>query len=455
MFANIINPFKRLVWSPFQRYIGSEHNQQQQEIEGGTSEESPGEEGEMVQTRRKSEGELASSEIKSSQLKNGASKKRVISEGSIPKKRRRVGDGEKESLGEPTPMELVTGETPGSDARKTEIPSSQATREGIREEKAVEKRKKRVMVAVVVEKTRTPPGKYVDFPDAVEKIESDQDGDDKNSKNEVEWQESNSIHYKKSSGSAGPSVKMNGRGAHTRFGDDDLQINSSSQEQPRQLSLPIGEEASKEQQSDSGDEAPEAVHLSTAQRSVTARQREAAKAAQSQAAALRQKRRDRDQRLKDQAQLHQKKQQESVPETPPFVLESEPEAGDSASMNQTSSRYGNQKPRRKPELPELLPEEILAAEPYRPMPPGPLQEAENQLQTSKKHILFGAEEKPAKDVQRGPVKVRVLEQRNPVLAPRASKSGKSVREQWLTGRVKAGGVAAVERRKPNGGFVRS
>ena len=105
-------------------------------------------------------------------------------------------------------------------------------------------------------------------------------------------------------------------------------------------------------------------------------------------------------------------------------------------------------------IPEFLPEEILAAEPYRRPPPEPRQIKVNRPQPSNKHVFFTHDEKPPKDVRRGPVKVRVLEKRNPVLPPRAAKAAKSLREDWLTGRSKKGGAAAVERRKMGTSFVR-
>ncbi len=111
-------------------------------------------------------------------------------------------------------------------------------------------------------------------------------------------------------------------------------------------------------------------------------------------------------------------------------------------------------------LPTLLPDEILALEPTkRPPTPPP---AETTTHVSKRHKFFSAGEKPPKDLVRGNVRVRVLDNPSSHLAPKAGKGSKSLKEGWLAGRRGSGrgrgsgigGEGTYERRKVGGGFGR-
>ena len=179
----------------------------------------------------------------------------------------------------------------------------------------------------------------------------------------------------------------------------------------------------------------------------------------SQAATVRQQRRDRDQRFK--AQSKTRRGEKETEKRISLTSEGRTEMVASSSTSMDPHHQKDDAPGEivrtstaKFVLPDFLPEEILAAEPYRRPPPEPRQVKVNRPQPSNKHVVFTHEEKPPKDVRRGPVKVRVLEKRNPVLPPRAAKAAKSLREDWLTGRSKKGGAAAVERRQMRTSFVK-
>lgn len=105
-------------------------------------------------------------------------------------------------------------------------------------------------------------------------------------------------------------------------------------------------------------------------------------------------------------------------------------------------------------LPELLPEEILAAVPE--MPSIPVLSSSQGLKAPVKTKLkiYHTISKPPKDIKRGSAVIRVLETDGGVLPPKVSKTSMSLRESWLTGRSGSQGKGFVPRRKIGGGFVR-
>lgn len=112
----------------------------------------------------------------------------------------------------------------------------------------------------------------------------------------------------------------------------------------------------------------------------------------------------------------------------------------------------NPKSTGKSPLPLLLPKEILAAEPVIHAPLPPL--SKSKLAMSQKRKFLDPEPKPPKDIKRGNVNIRVLEDHRSSLPPKSSQTSKALRESWLTGRPGFKGAIQVPRKKPNGGFVR-
>ena len=104
-------------------------------------------------------------------------------------------------------------------------------------------------------------------------------------------------------------------------------------------------------------------------------------------------------------------------------------------------------------LPLLLPKEILAATPavYAPILPF----SNSKFAVSQKRKFVDLDPKPPKDIKRGNVNVRVLQDNRSILPPKSSQASKTLRESWLTGRLGAKGKIGVPRRKPGGGFVRN
>ncbi|KAF2763468.1 hypothetical protein EJ05DRAFT_472362 [Pseudovirgaria hyperparasitica] len=162
-----------------------------------------------------------------------------------------------------------------------------------------------------------------------------------------------------------------------------------------------------EDESSSDDEAPETITTMAAQSQVAKAEAAATEAAEKQATAAKLKRQARDAALKERARKNLKASTRIT-------------AGTSTSS-----------------LPDLLPAHILATE--RPATPEPGSEVPAALtleqQKRNRHLKFIEEgEKKAKDVRRGPVKVRVLEKTNMLLAPKVHKDTKNLRDSWLRGR---------------------
>ena len=103
-------------------------------------------------------------------------------------------------------------------------------------------------------------------------------------------------------------------------------------------------------------------------------------------------------------------------------------------------------------LPLLLPDEVLAAQPVIPDPKRPYSNSKVAIRQKRKFLDY--ESKPPKDIKRGDVTIRVLQDKRSVLPPRSSELSKTLRESWLTGRRGFKGEIGVPRRKLGGGFVR-
>ncbi|KAI9776270.1 MAG: hypothetical protein M1839_000504 [Geoglossum umbratile] len=232
------------------------------------------------------------------------------------------------------------------------------------------------------------------------------------------------------------------RPTHTRFASEEPEPQPAvaAAISPENPPKPVVED------DESGDDVPEAVTLQSGQEQARSREEEAAKALERQTVDAREKRKQRDAKLKEQAASSKRNKKrkfddlgegEASPAATDLVISIEPQ----------------HRPSRKSDLPALLPEDILLAVPATRPPTPPLQhKGQKPLQPLGKHKIFT--EKPSKDVKRGPITVRVLESTNTVLAPKVVKATSSIRESWLVGRPGKNGHPSVERRKVGGGFLR-
>ena len=110
--------------------------------------------------------------------------------------------------------------------------------------------------------------------------------------------------------------------------------------------------------------------------------------------------------------------------------------------------------RKKRHIPEYVPDEILEMETPLEIPAillsSPGGKHDSQLRND---IIYFQEEKAPRDIKRGSVKVRVLNEENMLLPPKAKPQSRHVRESWLKGRPGKRGEATFERRSINRPFL--
>ena len=203
----------------------------------------------------------------------------------------------------------------------------------------------------------------------------------------------------------------------------------------------------------SEDEAPETVTKVIGFEKACLNLAGAAKAADTQRTGAKQKRRERDRLLKQQAEILRKKVAEA-----PLKVSSEVGVTSNEKKCENASTASTEildetRSTGKNLLPDLLPDDILAAEPILPPSISSLEPINPKLMMKKRRFVE-AETKPPKDIKHGKVKIRVLEQTRTVLPPKASQSSRIIRESWLSGRAGSRGKAMMERRKLGGGFIR-
>ncbi|KAL6237330.1 hypothetical protein BDW75DRAFT_238462 [Aspergillus navahoensis] len=196
-------------------------------------------------------------------------------------------------------------------------------------------------------------------------------------------------------------------------------------------------DATQEKQNDddsSDDEAPETVDNSAqlSKIKLEAKKREEARKIEEQA--KREKRRQLDEARKQQAKTSTKRKEVSTSQGAPGAGTP---AEDMLSESSATLQGSFTQDVRRSTLPPLLPDDILNAVPdVRPPTPPPETEVFSQRKPAKLRFLEKKEKAP-KDVRMGDVAIRVLDsessrkQPNAVLAPKASKTGRSAKEAWL------------------------
>ncbi|KAI4108294.1 MAG: hypothetical protein L6R37_001167 [Teloschistes peruensis] len=264
-----------------------------------------------------------------------------------------------------------------------------------------------------------------------------------------------SSHGTTKAGSEFEASKPNPSSRHKRFDGEEGQ---SVPLEPNPKSLisqmsdpPILDEDAEE--SSSEDEAPEVVTKASGLNEARSTAAEAARAVEAQRAAEKQKRQERDKLLKTQAKAP-KKQAKKVDtlDVEPKIL-SDDDTPDQIPPSPLASSdqidWSDKLP-----LPDLLPEEILAAEAPTRLPTPPFREELVKVSANKKRRFLEKATKPAKDVRRGGVRIRVLDDTKSILPPKVGKSSQMVRESWLNGRKGSKGRVVMERRKLGTGFIR-
>jgi len=263
------------------------------------------------------------------------------------------------------------------------------------------------------------------------------------------------------------------KASHVRFDDEDppildveaMQFSVASQHQYNE----------EEEVANSDDDMPDAIATSAAKANVKASGAAASKAIDTygfasktfvytvksiltscrQRAEAKKKRQETNARLREQSKSSTVKQKKKdMDKTRPELTSRAELPADAPSGDSIGDVFAGASPAvtKKSKLPDLLPDEVLLAEPTirPPTPPfGRKQEKKPLLQN--RHIQLDNES--TQDVRVGPVSVSVLEKFNRLLPPRADERSRAIREGWLEGRrVKGSGM--FERKKVGGGFLR-
>ena len=279
---------------------------------------------------------------------------------------------------------------------------------------------------------------------------------------------------------------------HKRFGSEDIEVletNSSAgigKRKERQEDVSEGE-------TDSADEAPETVTASAGFDKARISALEAARVTaryvlrdydfliidprwltdHRQKAGKKHKRREHDQRLRLQAKSAKDSRYDDKPSTEGRRTKASPakitEADGQTPVEGSKSRgrfpdatededwrpSAKLRTSGKTPLPLLLPEEILAAQPVVHAPTSTFPTFPNsKVDISQKRKFLDLKSKPPKDIKRGGVTIRVLQDNRSILPPKSSQASKTLRESWLSGRRGFKGEIGVPRRKLGGGFIR-
>ncbi|PGH30647.1 hypothetical protein GX50_06599 [[Emmonsia] crescens] len=241
----------------------------------------------------------------------------------------------------------------------------------------------------------------------------------------------------------------NAKSTHVRFGSEDPapEVNGHNEQVAEEEKPKASRDAG---DSDDDDEAPETVDNTAQLRKLKEAARKEAQAKQRTDALNKEKRRERDQRLKAQAVS---KSAPPIKQALPIPQDHRAKQDEILSESSATLQGSISKPIRS--LPTLLPDEILNAEPSfnHSRIPTPPYEIESSLtnQMSKKHKFLDIVEKKPKDVKiGGGTSIRVLESSSSSgsggisLPPKSSKASRRVRERLI----------ATNRSLPGGGSLR-
>ena len=226
---------------------------------------------------------------------------------------------------------------------------------------------------------------------------------------------------------------------HKKFGDDE---SVAAIHLPEPIA-PIVEQASgsESEDEDSDDDAPEEVGGKAAEKQAQEKAAQAVRVAEQKEAADRQKRKERDEKLRIQADASKKRkavEEQKAKMMPIDELDSESEEDESMTLQEefspvleTAQTVAREKKIKfdRNNLPDLLPEEFLNDEDRMDVD----EDEERPVKKAKK-ITFAREEKKVKDVTLGHTTFRVQKKTKMGLAPKANKRAKMLKEALLGGR---------------------
>ncbi|KAK3077692.1 hypothetical protein LTS18_009565 [Coniosporium uncinatum] len=265
---------------------------------------------------------------------------------------------------------------------------------------------------------------------------------------------------------------------HIRFGSEEpspptQEVPSSTAFQNPEVTIQAeSEDAEPDSESD---DAPEAISKSIALSTTRAADLGASLAISAQESAAKDKRRQQEARRKEQADANKKAaERRARKEAKRRAREGEGEIGaetgdtgevESGNIDPAVPGFGVETMMEEAEdgyLPAALLARAPAVRPPTPEIEGLAVGGKPQQSQQRRKIFAGLNEKPAKDVKRGPVTVKVLEKRNELLPPKANNKSRNIREAWLKGRQgrpvkgqKTGVLdGRMERREVGRGFLR-
>jgi hypothetical protein len=224
---------------------------------------------------------------------------------------------------------------------------------------------------------------------------------------------------------------------HIRFG-------SADPEEPTLVSaLEPTPSAPEDEVSSDDDEAPETITQASAVQQTKIAEAEATKAIKEAAAASERKQEERAARRAEERKQKQRRQEQAEKKA---LRKARKEASKLAQIEG--------------DLPDMLPESILAAAPEKRPATPPLDfidtsVEDRELDQRNRHTRFLEQgEKRVKDIKRGPLHMRVLAKQNEFLAPKVDRRARNIREHWLghraTEKKAAGRSQTKSKGKPKG-----
>ncbi|PGH09039.1 hypothetical protein AJ79_05768 [Helicocarpus griseus UAMH5409] len=246
-------------------------------------------------------------------------------------------------------------------------------------------------------------------------------------------------------------TESNTKSTHVRFGSEEPDPEVNGHEEPIEEEPKLNGAHDSE---DSDDEAPETVDNSAQLRKLKEVARKEAQAKQRAETLEKEKRRERDQRLKAQAIA----KPVPIKHTSPGPQDRRAKQDEILSESSATLQGSTAKPSRS--LPTLLPDEILNAEPSAYIPTFSEIESNSTRKMPKKHKFLDKVEKRPKDIKVRGTSIRVLESSGSgsgcaSLPPKTSKGTRRVKESWMAGnRTLPSGGSLRRITAGSGGFVR-
>ncbi|EED15516.1 conserved hypothetical protein [Talaromyces stipitatus ATCC 10500] len=238
---------------------------------------------------------------------------------------------------------------------------------------------------------------------------------------------------------------------HIRFGSEEPTLPI---QQTKGIETPQPTQAKDDSESDD-DEAPEVVDNSAQLLSLKVQAQKQKEAKRRDEILQKEKRRLQDEKQKAQAKASAAAKAKAEKSQKPQFFDSKLISDDDLVSESTATLQESVRGSGRRALPALLPDEILNAEPVHRLPSPPPEE--QQKSNIRRQHKFFKEDKPAKDIRRGDVTIRVLETKKEMLPPKSSAIGKHVKASWQAGHRGRNGSAPGGLKRVGGGpksFVR-